>query len=69
MEMKEEGTDADTREDLDVELVSLIDDIEGMLDDSQRAEWIRSKNEWMNVVKAHIHSDRDVKRQSSQNLE
>jgi hypothetical protein len=69
MDMKEEGINSDTREDLDEELVSLVDDIEGMLDDSQRAEWIRSKNEWMNEVKAHIHSDRDVMRQNRQNIE
>jgi hypothetical protein len=69
MEMKEEGIDADNREDLDEELVSLVDDIEGMLDDTQRAEWIRAKNDWMSEVKAHIQSDRDVKRQSIQNIE
>ncbi len=63
MEQQEGKSDANTYADLDAELVSLVDDIEGMLDETQRAEWIKMKNDWMTEVKANIQSDKDVKSQ------
>ena len=63
MDMREGEADSDAQKDLDAELVSLVDDIEGILDESQRADWIRMKNDWMTEVKTHIHSERDVQKQ------
>ena len=63
MEQREGESNSDTQEDLNAELVSLVDDIEAMLDDTQRAQWIKMKNDWMTEVKANIQSDQDVKSQ------
>jgi hypothetical protein len=62
MDMREGEEKGEAQEDLDAELVSLVDDIEGILDESQRADWIRMKDDWMTEVRTHIHSDRDVKK-------